>query len=370
MGFRLLLATLGLSAFVVGCSGDPTTFSLLSDSDTFQQSNTTTNTKIDILWVIDNSGSMQTSQQQLASNFQSFISGFVNKNYDYRMAVTSTAAYRATFTGNADDAKFRDGSGAHSNVFVITPQTPNIEQTFITNISLGTSGTGDERAFQSFRASLDSTSNAGFGFPRPDAFLSVIIVSDEEDFSQSGSTLNESYSNPNLYTVQSYLDYLYQKTGSSSINPRFSVSAIAIWDSACKTQLESDGWTGRKIGTRYGQLVDMTLGFKASLCSNFATSLSNITNNIFQLATSFTLSRVPVPESISIAVNGAMIPACYIDSVTGKPTPLASATTSANPAGCGFTYNETTNSVSFGVNYIPPQNASIYVGYDPKYYGQ
>jgi len=368
ISLKSVTVSLGLVFGLAGCSGDPNTFSLLSETDAFQQSQSSINTKIDILWVIDNSGSMQTSQQQLAGNFNAFISGFVNKGYDYRMAVTTTAAYRSSFTGNQNDSKFRDGVGANrTGVFVIDPTTPNITQTFITNMLQGTSGTGDERAFQSIKATLDSSANAEFGFPRANAFLSVIIVSDEEDFSHNGSNINESYSNPGLHTVTSYVDYLTTKTG--AIN-KFSVSAIAIWDNTCKTQLEGDGWLGRKIATRYSQLVDATRGIKASLCSNFATSLQTITSNIFQLATSFQLSRIPVPETITIAVNNSLIPACYVDTATGSPTPLASASTVNNPAGCGYIYTESNNTVSFVGNYVPVQGANVRVGYDPKYYGQ
>ena len=64
-------------AFLTGCGGgSEPSFSLGSTGDGFQQVSST-NTKIDILWVIDNSGSMNASQQDLRENFNLFIEDFV-----------------------------------------------------------------------------------------------------------------------------------------------------------------------------------------------------------------------------------------------------------------------------------------------------
>lgn len=49
------------------------------------------------------------------------------------------------------------------------------------NVKLGTSGSGDERALSSFEKTLINPLNSNFH--RPDAFLAIIIVSDEDDFS-------------------------------------------------------------------------------------------------------------------------------------------------------------------------------------------
>ena len=48
--------------------------------------------KVDILWVVDSSGSMAPKQARLASNFQGFINQLVTANppIDFHIAVTST----------------------------------------------------------------------------------------------------------------------------------------------------------------------------------------------------------------------------------------------------------------------------------------
>ena len=207
------------------CEKSGNSFSVLSGSSSFQQSAKFEPRKLDILFVIDNSGSMSSSQQNLANNFSSFIDRFITKGYDFKIAITTTDAYYGdqflnyspSNNGtpcslcNANQAKFRAGAG----VFVITSENYdlglNSERTrlksdFSNNIKVGITGSGDERVFSSFKAALDSPLN--IGFHRPDAFLSIVIVSDEEDFSQgvgmpnpTGWSMSESYTNPLLHPV-------------------------------------------------------------------------------------------------------------------------------------------------------------------------
>ncbi|MFW1373635.1 hypothetical protein ACEV99_23340, partial [Vibrio parahaemolyticus] len=65
--------------------------------------------------------------------------------------------------------------------FVIIPTIADLVTTFVTNAYQGDQGSGDERAFRSMQLALDDSQNAGFH--RHDAYLAVIILSDEDDFS-------------------------------------------------------------------------------------------------------------------------------------------------------------------------------------------
>ena len=112
------------------------------------------NTKIDILFVVDNSGSMFSSQQDLANSFGDFIDDFQTKGYDFRIAVITTEAWGENFWGGGfwegSDASFRSDAGSA----ILTPETPNLETAFLQNIMQGTTGYGDERAFQSIEFAL------------------------------------------------------------------------------------------------------------------------------------------------------------------------------------------------------------------------
>lgn len=370
--FYPVLPLIMLMAVSLGC-GKSSSFSLLSETDSFNQSVGAFNSKVDILWVIDNSGSMQTSQENVVTNMNAFIQDFSTKQLDYRMAVTATDAYKVQFNGKHDCSTFRDGirttssctkvSGKpYSGVFVMTPSTPNLLDVFMINVSLtddvnNLGGSGDERAFQSIMRTFEEPNNAGF--LRPDAFLSIIIVSDEDDFSHDTSTFTENYSDPSLYTISSVTSYLDSLTGSNITNRRYNVHAMAVYDSACRTAL---GGGAVKVNQRYSLLVDdinsaFTVneqkGKKTSLCGNFADDLKSIADSIQTLASEFKLQRIPKPETIVVIVDGVLIP--------NKDTnPLLDG---------GWFYDATKNSIFFTNKYVPAANANIKVTYDPVAYG-
>lgn len=53
------------------------------------------NTAIDILWVVDNSASMDVAQQKLRAGFAGFAQKYLSPNWDIRIAVITTDAYMA-----------------------------------------------------------------------------------------------------------------------------------------------------------------------------------------------------------------------------------------------------------------------------------
>jgi hypothetical protein len=83
----LMIAAAGL----VGCNEHPVEF---SNSDGiysyYPQPPSTEASKVDILWVIDNSGSMCQEQQKLREKFDEFVSEFGEKNIDFNIGVTTT----------------------------------------------------------------------------------------------------------------------------------------------------------------------------------------------------------------------------------------------------------------------------------------
>lgn len=351
------------------CEKSGNSFSVLSGSSSFQQAATFEPRKLDVLFVIDNSGSMSSSQQNLANNFSSFIDRFITKGYDFKIAITTSDAfygdqflnYSPTNNGiacslcNANQAKFRAGAG----VYVITsefydlllPSERNrLKSDFAANVMVGISGSGDERVFSSFKAALTSPLNAGFH--RPDAFLSIVIVSDEEDFSQgvgmptpTGWSMNESYTNSLLHPVAQYKTFLEQFTNGQATTD-FSVSTISILDAGCRDTLGS----GRKIGTRYAELANLTGGTANSLCASFDTSLDNISSTVASNVTAvFNLDKRPVLGSIRVIIDGVIIPESLVE---------------------GWFYDSNKNQITInGSVYMPSAGSSIIINFDPDLTG-
>jgi hypothetical protein len=334
----------------VGCSNHD--FQLAGDENGFTQSSKTISVPIDILWVVDNSGSMATSQSQVATNVTSFIEKFKNTNFDFQIAVTTTEAYKsqAMFGGVSSWSRFRDGRDdtSHTGVFVMDKDTPNLESVFQTNILQGIDGSADERGFQSLVSAMSNTDNLN-QFPRKGAFLAVIFMTDEEDFSWNG-TANiqlDSLGNPNVITdprldpISQTTDFLDTLTDSTATKKNYNVNTIAIFDQTCLNALSTD-FPGRRIAERYAELTDATGGVKASLCDDFSGILSNLTDSILIQTTKFYLNREPQIDSLEIYVNEALYPSSKWD------------------------YNVEDNSISFHADSIPAKDASIRVKFQPK----
>lgn len=344
MQFSQLLKLVLIFQFLVltACEDIPTV-SILDETDEFEQSASDFNNKIDILWVVDNSGSMANLQANVANNFSSFISRFKEKSFDFQMAVTTTEAWREHY-GNQYCAQQDNISNyrSDSGVTILDTNTPDLEQAFLTNIKQGTSGCGDERALSSMISALTNSENGNLDFPRNGAYLAVIIVSDEDDFSHDGGDyLWNDYDYSGLTPVEDFVDAMDVITSSTASRRLYNVSTIGIFDEQCKSDNTPDG----QIALRVGELSDLTDGIKASVCAeNFAENLELIGEKIVILSSQFYLSREPVLESIEVIVNDEIV-----------------AQSSEN----GWQYISESNSIQFYGNAIPVQGASIQINFDP-----
>jgi cytochrome c551/c552 len=351
------IAALGLAlADLTACSqGGSPSYSLLPSTSNFSQASSTTNNKVDVLWIVDNSSSMDPLQQNLTSNFSTFMTNFEGKGFDFQMATTTTDAYLAdpNFDNNPQLAKFRDGvsGGSLTGYYLVTPNTPNLLETFITNATQGANGSGDERAFQSMQVALASSLNSGF--PRPGAFFAVVILSDEDDFTDYtrpegswvfGGIPDHDYANPNMPTVDSVVAGLDALTGSTAANRHYNVSAITVLDNTCLATHQAAS-PSSIVGQRYIDIANQTAGVLGSVCdASYANSLNFIQQQIVELSTAFPLNRLPVVSSIQVYVNGALAP---------------------EGATNGWTYNATANTIVFHGTAVPPANAAIQVAFTP-----
>ena len=343
----LVSGMLGLA--LTGCGKSGSSFSILPESQGFQQATAKVNNKIDILWVIDNSGSMDPLQQNLLANYSAFMNNFQTKGFDFQMAVTTSDAYLASaaYNNNPTLAKFRDGVGTHhSGVYVVTQNDANALADFTTNANQGSAGSGDERVFQSLQETINSPLNAGFH--RPGAFLAVIILSDEDDFSNptraEGVGTDHDYTQAGLVQIDSLISQLDTYAGSTATQRNFNVSAITVKDTTCQKS-HAAGSPSTIVGARYIEIANKTNGILGSVCdASFATSLDFIQQRIVELTTEFQLAREPNPSTIVITINGVAL--------------------AQDPVN-GWTYDPASLSIRFHGTGVPPAGASIGVAFDP-----
>lgn len=363
----------------VGCGGSPS-ISVLPSTDTFQQQGNEITAKMDILWVIDNSGSMGPYQAELQARFDSFITNFVGKNYDFRMAVTATDGHYtktigpsgyedATFSNCSRtvtlsskflDGNFTDGATGYPIIdsndatidFSLTPlisdpdETDDIETIFSANIGQGTCGAGAEAGLESLQVALENPFNIStYGFPRADAHLAVIVVTDEEDVTIDGKSVAE---------YKTFLDSV------ASESHGFSFHTIAVLEgemenvvtpSPCFVGGTSILHAAASESLRYPALSALSDGIVASICSPFDETLQDIAQKIIEKTVEFSLSSVPAdPNALVVSIKniGSSV---FVDIPQNVDN--------------GWTYNALANSIVFHGTAIPAQGAQISIFYDP-----
>lgn len=125
---------------------------------------------IDVLFVVDDSCSMENDQAALAANFDAFFGSFKTNQVDFRVAAVTT---------DMDDDT-RQGRFAGP---VITDKTEKAEEAFSKLVNVGSEGSAQERALAAARAALTEPllSSTNKNFLRDNADLALIILGDEDD---------------------------------------------------------------------------------------------------------------------------------------------------------------------------------------------
>ena len=230
--------------------------------------------KLDVLWVIDNSGSMADEQAAIAYNFDVFIRDFIQEDIDFKMAITTTDTSSSS----------RAGKEVYGSMQALTSANAQSNEAqflddFASMIQVGTSGSGIEKGIYA---------SAAFGyryqdvFLRDDAQLVVIYVSDEEDQSSQA--------------VSYYTDYLKSLKNSPSMLKSYSIVDMSGVDH--QNRWHANGYA------RYEQANQQTGGYTADINSDFYTTLSNMGNSIVRLTESFSLNGNPIDGTIEIYVDG------------------------------------------------------------------
>ncbi|MCC6999726.1 MAG: VWA domain-containing protein [Deltaproteobacteria bacterium] len=162
------------------------------------------NRDIDILFVIDNSGSMALEQSALATKLPDFINvlaalpgglpnvhiGVVSSNMG-----AGTFSLQSCETANGDRGVLQNspkvaGCMPPQGRFIkdidsptgrVRNYTGNLSDVFSCIGRLGIDGCGFEHHLGSMKAALDGSANENADFLRPNAFLAVIILADEDD---------------------------------------------------------------------------------------------------------------------------------------------------------------------------------------------
>lgn len=184
-----------------GATGDDPKFDLGMAPD-ISQGESDECTKVDILFAIDNSGSMGGEQANLIAAFPGFVTGIqeaLQFAESYHIGVVTSDSYGpneagcqgvgdlVTQTGGADSSN--GPCGPYSSGYRWFDNTePDLASTFACAAQVGTDGSGDEEQVHGLLRATDAERNApgacNDGFLRDDALLVVVLITDEEDAEQ------------------------------------------------------------------------------------------------------------------------------------------------------------------------------------------
>ncbi len=231
--------------------------------------------KMDILFVVDNSGSMGQEQTNLADNFPQFIQ--VLDNYDppldYRVGITTTGI---DYTYTMDLGGFtlpQSQTGGDNGALLqrcdmtrrwVEGGDSNRSATFSCAAEVGADGPADEMPLaavhKTFADRMADGTNAGFH--RDDALLAIVILTDEDDCSYEQSVtlgLGQTLCTDQMEAVDTYKNFLDQYTGGAG---RWAVAVIAG-----VTDCSSD-FGGAQEAKRLKQFASMagTNGVVSSIC--------------------------------------------------------------------------------------------------------
>lgn len=155
-------------------------------------------TKVDFLFIIDNSSSMATYQANLVANFPAFINGIqgsLDTADSYHVGVVTTDEYGFNVAGCTDlSSLVVQTGGSNSSSSMCGPFTDggnymthndNLEDAFSCAAQVGTSGDGNERPMQALVEAVQGLEagpgGCNQGFLREDSLLVVVNIGDEFD---------------------------------------------------------------------------------------------------------------------------------------------------------------------------------------------
>jgi len=235
--------------------------------------------ELDVLFIVDNSGSMAEEQVYLINSFPNLFQVITDITSDYHIGVVTTDT-DATGAGRLRTSASGDRW--------VDPADPNPLTLLSELTNVGTNGSATERGLRSASLAMSPALTSGYnsGFFRPGATLALVVLSDEDDFSSPNPTAAQFVAN-----LQAGWPATNQVSFSSIVGPVGGCSTAAA------------------TGAQYLAVTNAVGGTALSICAtDYSTALDHLYGTI---ASFLDLSQPPVAASVvieRILPGGARIP--------------------------------------------------------------
>lgn len=273
--------------------------------------------EVDVLFIIDNSGSMQEEQAALTSSFPEFMKFFSGSSLDYHMGVVST---------DMDDRDHRGKLQGWGDDLWLDDTTTDAEVVFSAMATLGIGGSGDERGLDAAHDAVELSEPGGYneGFIRDGAALHMIVISDEDDASDLSPDAFAAWAN-----------------GLREYGELVSFSSIVNQPGCCS----GGPLATESPGRAYMDATDLVGGVKYDIRSDdWDSVLEDLGVRASGLSKEFFLTQQPVEDTIEVWV-------------------VADGTTLTLDRGTEWTYNGRRNSVLMDA-FTPPPLSEVFIRYE------
>ncbi|MFT4627347.1 MAG: hypothetical protein ACI8PZ_006031 [Myxococcota bacterium] len=252
--------------------------------------------EVDVLVIVDNSFSMEPYQEKLSSNFDAFVSFFTQANVDYRIGVLTTntldSDHGAQNGCTPEQVEAIPPAGELVGGAYITPDTPKADKLFSDLVQVGVCGVGLEMGYESAWRSLKIDTKLNREFRRPDASLSLLFVSDEED----GSPL----------PPRTYVDLMRKEVNALEDRRRFNISALVYTDGEDCSNAQRQA---ASRGDRFFSGVSATNGILGDICSpDYNGALTDMSLAAARLTEVFFLAEEPDAGTLEVTIDGLIWP--------------------------------------------------------------
>ena len=280
------------------------------------------NKQVDFLLVLDDSNSMLQDLKKLAARMSGFVSSLDASNIDWQMCLTTTRGLSSNGSLFYGVPKaWNNHSPADGNNYLLKKGAANLDAVFTTTVdtmTIGGSNSGDERgikaAFENF-----NIANSHDCY-RPGAAISVILISDEDERSVGGDPsnvkANDASGSYQPLEVEDRPENLISKAQAVfGTDVRFTFNSIIVkpGDATCETEQDKDTSPSHP-GYVYAEASRLTEGGVGSICdADYSANLNTFKDKIVNSLTQLVLTCVPVPDSLSVKINGQAVTDIKLD---------------------------------------------------------
>lgn len=264
---------------------------------------------VDLLFVIDNSGSMEDEQANLISSFPGFISAMreqLSEDLGYHVGITTSDLYLgnldcpyegALVTSTLGGGSSGQSCGPYSSGARYMTENDDLAAKFSCAAQVGIEGDGDERPMQTMLAALSpqltGAGSCNAGFLRDDALLVVVLITDEEDDHETmgcTGTVNTTPANGSAGEPQQWFDQLVAIKGGDERRVVVLSLVGPQGASACPELQKCDGGiVGAEVA---GRIIDFTsrftYGFVGPVCEPYGPFFSEAIASIVNACDDFT----------------------------------------------------------------------------------